>query len=105
MVSIGLPSFEGTVLRASPSSRLTLKGQENSHGRPVARARPDFYLPAMRLDNPRHDGQPQSGALGFRRAQDRSESATALLFTHALAGVPELHRDMRRSLRAAPQTH
>src|ERR1039458_9638406 len=95
MVYRGLPSFGGAVLPAFLASRLALLRQEDSNRRPLAKARPDLYLPAMRLHNPRHDGQTQSGALGFRRAQDGRESAPALFFTHSLPCVPELHRNMR----------
>src|ERR1039458_4067567 len=105
MVYRGLPSFGGAVLPAFLAGGLTLLRQEDSNRRPLAKARPDLYLPAMRLHNPRHDGQPQSGAFGFRRAQDGSESPPALFFTHSLPGVPELHRNMCWFLAASPQAH
>src|ERR1035441_4269742 len=105
MVYRVLPSLGGTVLPAFLASRLALLRQEDSNRRPLAKARPDLYLPAMRLHNPRHDGQTQSGALGFRRAQDGRESAPALFFTHSLPCVPELHRDMRGFLPTAAQAH
>src|ERR1035441_4758863 len=105
MVYRGLPSFGGTILPAFLAGRLVLLRQEDVDRRPLAKARPDLYLPAMRLHNPRHDGQTQSGPLGFRRAQYGRKSPPALFFTHSLPGVLELHRNMRWFLPAAPQAH
>src|SRR5208283_1176608 len=61
----------------------------------------DANTAAMRLNDSSDDGQAKSGAFGFRRAQDRRERPALQFLAHALAGVLEFHRHMRRPFTCA----
>lgn len=56
----------------------------------------DANAATVRFKDTADNGQTESGALGFRRAQDGCKRPPLQFLTHALAGVLELHRQMRR---------